>query len=109
MLFAVVFILYFIYLFYLLLLLFFFFTKRGCYIMHCYSWSQHALGGVIKTWRPSLISLCFRAATTLLAPLVLSERIFKRLGFRFLSLEPQTKASLGYFLLKTTAGTCEMY
>ena len=32
--------------------------------MHCYSWSQHALGGVIKTWRPSLISLCFGAATT---------------------------------------------
>jgi len=63
MLFAVVLILYFIYLFYLLLL--FFLQKGGCYIMHCYSWSQHVLGGVRKTWRPPLISLCFRAATTM--------------------------------------------
>ena len=45
----------------------------------------------------------------LLAPLLLSERISKRLGFRLVSLEPQIKASLGQFLLKTTAGTCKMY
>ena len=35
--------------------------------MHCYSLPQHALGSDNKTWRPSLVSLCFRCAATILS------------------------------------------
>ena len=56
-----------------------------------------------------VLKILLALVTVLLAPLVLSKMISKSLGFRFVSLQPQTKASVGYFLLPIMAYTGRLH